>query len=45
MTTEQVRVIVSNAYPGDAWKKKVKNMTDQQVMAIYFRLQRTGVVK
>lgn len=31
------RQIVSDMYPGADWKKKVKKMSDAQVLAIYFK--------
>lgn len=34
---EQERQIVSNMYPGQGWKQKVKKMSDAQVLAIYYK--------
>lgn len=38
MSTEQMRVAISKAYPGERWAEKVKNMPSQQVRATYMRL-------
>lgn len=34
---EQKRAYVSDLYPGPGWKKKVREMPDSQVIAIYLR--------
>lgn len=34
---EMKRAFVSDLYPGPNWKKKVKGMPDDQVVAIYLR--------
>lgn len=46
ITIDYMREFVSNLYGGEAWKEKVENMPDNQVMGIYFSLQeqeRSGV--
>ena len=40
MKVSQMRNDVSTAYPGMEWAKKVKNMSDNQVIAVYHKLQR-----
>ena len=40
MSITQMRDIVTSSYKGDGWKRKVANMSDQQVIAIYYRLQK-----
>ena len=40
LSVDAMRDIVRTAYPGDKWKAKVGNMSDNQVMAIYFRMCR-----
>lgn len=45
MSNQQMRAIVSSAYQGDSWKKKVKSMKDDQVTAVYLRLKKKGKVK
>ena len=40
LSVDAMRNIVRTAYPGDKWKNKVNNMSDNQVMAIYFRMCR-----
>ena len=35
MTIDQMRAEVLKLYKGDAWRMKVLNMTDAQVLAIY----------
>lgn len=37
MTIEQMRAELLRLYRGDAWKKKVAAMTEQQVLAVYNR--------
>jgi hypothetical protein len=39
------RIAVANAYPGRAWKDKVKKMSEQQVTAVYLRLKHQGVIR
>jgi hypothetical protein len=41
---EVMRQWVSDMYKGERWKKRVKNMPDSQVTAIYLKKQ-TEVVK
>lgn len=40
LSVDAMRDFVRTAYPGDKWKAKVDNMSDNQVMAIYFRMCR-----
>lgn len=40
-----MRWIIKRAYSGQKWKNKVDCMSDEQVMAIYFRFERNGVDK
>ena len=35
MSIEQMRNEVMKLYPGPCWQKRVKNMTDAQIFAIY----------
>ena len=35
----QIREFVSGLYSGPSWKRRVANMSDANVMAIYFREQ------
>ena len=37
---DYMRYAISNAYAGRGWKIKVSKMPENQVMAIYFRMQR-----
>lgn len=34
---ELKRALVAGLYPGEGWKKKVQQMSDAQVIAIYLR--------
>lgn len=34
---ESKRAFIAELYSGPGWKRRVKNMTDNQVIAIYFR--------
>ena len=36
---EKKREAVKGAYPGAGWHEKVKNMTNDQVTAVYLRLK------
>lgn len=36
---EAKRAFVEELYPGPSWKRRVKNMSDGQVVAIYLRNQ------
>lgn len=40
-----MRIRLLSAYPGDKWKKKVENMSDNQVIAIHKRLESQGKLK
>lgn len=40
LSVDAMRDTVRTAYPGDKWKAKVDKMSDNQVMAIYFRMCR-----
>ena len=35
MSIEQMRTEVANLYPGEAWKRRVRDMSDAQIFAIY----------
>ena len=37
-----MRECVRRAYPGPRWAARVRGMSDNQVMAIYFRFEREG---
>lgn len=45
MSPEQMRQQVLSAYEGDNWRKKVQNMTDAQLYAVWMRLKRSGRIK
>lgn len=38
MSVDEMRVAIVNAYKGPAWRVKVRNMSDEQVIAIYYRI-------
>lgn len=38
MNIVDMRYVLSQAYPGPGWKKKVANMSDEQVVAVYYRV-------
>lgn len=42
MTVEQMRMAISDCYPGREWSKKVDNMSDGQVIAIYRKFESNG---
>lgn len=45
MDIYEMRKRVSKAYPGDKWKTRVRNMTDDQIIAIFYRLVEKGKIK
>lgn len=38
MNLHEMRNFISKAYPGQAWKNRVKKMGESQVIAIYYNL-------
>lgn len=44
MTVNMMREVIIKAYEGKKWREKVLSMPDNQVIAVYRRLQRKGVV-
>lgn len=45
MNINQMRVRVAQCYPGPRWAEKVQRMSDEQIVAIFYRLQRKGIIK
>lgn len=45
MSVELMREAIKKVYPGETWSKKVKNMKDAQVLAIYTRMLYDGKLK
>lgn len=45
MTISQMREKVMEAYSGDNWKKKVRSMPNDQIIAIYYKLLHKGRIK
>ena len=45
MSTDQMRERVAQAYSGENWRKKVYRMSDNQIVAIYYRLLRQGKIQ
>jgi len=46
MSVEQMRHVLSQQYGGaPKWVNKVKNMSDNQVIAVYFRMLSAGQIK
>lgn len=41
----QMREKIADAYDGDGWKKKVRFMPDDQVIAIFYRMKKKGQIK
>jgi hypothetical protein len=37
--------LIRKAYPTKTWSAKVDNMPDNQIIAVFFRLQRQGKLK
>lgn len=42
MTVESMRSALGEVYPGDRWRRKVKEMPDAQVLAMYKRMEAAG---
>lgn len=42
MSAEEMRIAIAKVYSGRRWKEKVHNMSDEQVMAIYFSFLESG---
>lgn len=42
MTVDQMRKEIAKVYPGEAWQRKVDRMYDDQVIAIYYKFEKTG---
>ena len=42
MGVEQMREAIADAYLSETWKRKVSNMPEDQVMAIYFKFKEAG---
>ncbi|MDF2800176.1 MAG: hypothetical protein K0S61_79 [Anaerocolumna sp.] len=40
-----MREAVKNVYPGDKWRNKVRNMSDNQVIAIYHKFLESKKLK
>jgi len=40
MRVDQMRVVISNAYPGHKWQKKVNAMHERQVIAVYHNIMK-----
>lgn len=45
MTTERMRTILAERYPGPAWRQKCLLMPERRVIAIYKSLERRGNLK
>lgn len=45
MTVGDMRSLVAKAYNGDKWKNKVRNMPDDQIVAIYYKMASTGKIQ
>ena len=45
MLISEMRKKVKNAYGNSTWDRKVDNMPDKQVIAIFYNMQERGVFK
>lgn len=45
MNVNQMGVRVAECYPGPRWAKKVQQMNDDQVNAIFYRRSKKGMIK
>lgn len=44
MNIQQIREAVKSAFPGPKWARRVNNMSDQQVQAVYLRLKKNNEI-
>lgn len=42
MSVDQMREAITKVYPAERWQKKVAKMSEEQVMAIYFKFAQSG---
>ena len=42
MSIDEMRDRIAKVYPGEKWKRKVANMYDDQVIAVYYKFAREG---
>lgn len=45
MTIANMRAWVTSVYPNNTWAEKVRNMSDEQVTAMFIKFQRQGKIK
>ena len=45
MSVADMRRLVAKAYNGESWKTKVRNMPDDQIVAVFYRLVTSGQIK
>lgn len=45
MNVNQMRVRVAECYPGPRWAQKVRQMNDDQVIAIFYKLSKKRMIK
>lgn len=45
MSVDQMRDKVKEAYPGAEWKRKVNNMGENQIIALYYKFRNEGKIK
>lgn len=45
MTTYEKRQAIAKVYESDSWKKKVEEMDESQVIAVYLRFEADGTFK
>ena len=43
MNVETMRSEIAKVYTGDGWKRKVKKMPENQVVAVYLNFKKTGM--
>ena len=43
MSIEQMRSMITQVYPGPIWSWRVKNMSDNQVIAVYHNFMAKGL--
>ena len=45
MSVAEMRRAIGKVYDGEKWKEKVRNMSDAQVTAIYYKMINAGQIK
>lgn len=45
MNADEMRAALLKVYDGEKWRRKIKSMGDNQVIAIYYKMVASGKIK